>query len=211
MANPKIWTQLRAALAGFDAQYGERGIAEQLPDVPRGHVERVEAVVRAARAVLAADPNQYSIWRSSPASIWAYAYNAAVNYGSGRAHKKMWDLIRALNDNMRQEGKAKMDELVELGIIDSYTECPSECCMRPGGLFHAKDCPNEYNTEFRRQIRERVREQLPEPQTHYFSGISLVGEARDHRLDMILPLVQQHNHRDPIGNPITCQEAGCDA
>jgi hypothetical protein len=152
---------------------------------------------------------EYDERAMSRANVWACAYNAAVNYGSERANKKMWDLIRALNDDMRLDGKAKMDELVDLGIIDSYTECSPECCMRPGGLFHADGCPNESNTEFMREIESKTREQLPEPQRAKFISINLVGRGRDRRLAIVLPYVQPHEHRDPIGNLLTCKQAGC--
>lgn len=142
-------------------------------------------------------------------NVWACAYNAAVNHGGERAHRKMWDLIRAINENMRLEGKAKMDELVKLGIIDGYIECPPQCCMRPGGLFHADGCQNESNSEFIRGIWTKTRERLPEPQRVKFISIGLVGHGRDSRLDAILPLVQAHRHTDPIGNLLTCDEAGC--
>lgn len=46
-------TDMRAALAGYDAQFGERPIGEQHPELPRGCVERVEAIVRALRRELA--------------------------------------------------------------------------------------------------------------------------------------------------------------
>lgn len=43
--------RLRVALAGYDAQYGKRSIGEQYPDLPSGAVERIEALVEAARGV----------------------------------------------------------------------------------------------------------------------------------------------------------------
>ena len=51
LRNPVVTTQrmmLRAAIAGYDAQYGERAIDEQ-HDVPAGCANRVEAVVESAR------------------------------------------------------------------------------------------------------------------------------------------------------------------
>lgn len=53
LPTPSVHTQMWAALAGYDAQYGRRSLAEQRPELPRGHVERVEAVVGAARLGLA--------------------------------------------------------------------------------------------------------------------------------------------------------------
>lgn len=44
--------RLRPALAGYDAQYGRRSLGEQLPDLPQGHCQRIEAVVEAARSAL---------------------------------------------------------------------------------------------------------------------------------------------------------------
>lgn len=48
-----VYVGLKAALKGYDVQYGEVPLAEQRPELPLGHVQRVEAVVRAARAALA--------------------------------------------------------------------------------------------------------------------------------------------------------------
>ena len=108
------------------------------------------------------------------ASLMACAYNAAVNYGSDRAAKKMGDLVRAINHYERIEGVVKLDFLVSKGVIDSYTECPDECEMRPGGLFHADGCENDFNHPVSRARRERAREMLPERQT-YAASVSLVG------------------------------------
>lgn len=47
-----VYIGLKAALKGYDVQYGEIPLAEQRPELPRGHVQRVEAVVRAAREAL---------------------------------------------------------------------------------------------------------------------------------------------------------------
>lgn len=54
------------------------------------------------------------------ASLMACAYNAAVNYGSGRAAKKMGDLVRAINYYERIEGVVKLDFLVSKGVIEGY-------------------------------------------------------------------------------------------
>lgn len=43
--------ELRAALAAYDAQYGKRAIGEQHA-IPSGAVQRIEAVVAAARVAL---------------------------------------------------------------------------------------------------------------------------------------------------------------
>lgn len=74
----------------------------------------------------------------SRANLRACAYNAAVNWGTGRATKKMRDLLLAINLNERLEGAAKMDELVRLGAIKTYDMCPSECRVFPGGMRHAE-------------------------------------------------------------------------
>lgn len=110
----------------------------------------------------------------SEANLRACAYNAAVNYGSGRAAKKMGDLVRAINAFERIEGVVKLDYLVSKGVIESYTTCPAECEMRPGGLFHAEGCENDSNHPVSRQRREKARELLPERQT-YAANVSLVG------------------------------------
>jgi hypothetical protein len=107
-------------------------------------------------------------------SLMACAYNAAVNYGSDRAAKKMRDLVRAINHYERAEGVVKLDYLVSKGVIDSYTACLAECEMRPGGLFHAPGCENDSNHPISRARRERAREMLPERQT-YAANVSLVG------------------------------------
>lgn len=44
-------TKLKAALAGYDAQYGASPIGEQL-GIPKGHADRIEALVREARAIV---------------------------------------------------------------------------------------------------------------------------------------------------------------
>lgn len=43
----KLW----AALQGYHAQYGKVPIAEQL-NIPQGHADRIEAVVKAAEEML---------------------------------------------------------------------------------------------------------------------------------------------------------------
>lgn len=111
------------------------------------------------------------------ANLMACAYNAAVNYGSGRAGKKMGDLIQAINIFERVEGTVKLDFLVSKGVIESYTNCPAECVVRPGGLFHVPDCENDYNHPVSRQRHERAREMLPERQT-YAASVSLVGDPQ---------------------------------
>jgi hypothetical protein len=108
------------------------------------------------------------------ANFMACAYNAAVNYGSGRAAKKMGDLVRAINYYQRTVGVVKLDFLVSKGVIESYTECPDGCEMRPGGLFHVQDCENDSNHPVARARQERAREMLPERQAHAASVI-LVG------------------------------------
>lgn len=108
------------------------------------------------------------------ANLMACAYNAAVNYGSGRAAKKMGDLVRAINHFERIEGVAKLDYLVSKGVIEGYVDCPDGCVIRPGGLFHVPDCENDGNHPVSRQRRERAREMLPERQT-YAASVSLVG------------------------------------
>lgn len=102
---------------------------------------------------------EYQLARSN---LMACAYNAAVNYGSDRATKKMRHLIEAINYFERVEGTAKLDFLVSRGVIESYRNCPRECEIRPGGLFHEPGCENEANTEVSRQRHERTLDMLPE-------------------------------------------------
>jgi hypothetical protein len=113
--------------------------------------------------------------RFAAVTVQACAYNAAVNYGSGRADKKMRRLVEAINTHERAEGKAKLQFLVEKGVIDSFKPCPPECHFRPGGLFHARDCENDGNSEISRSRRRAAIEQLPEKWT-YAASPSLVGE-----------------------------------
>lgn len=167
-----------------------------------------EAIARYAESKLR-ELRHYPDLKMAEVDVHACAYNAAVNHGSGRANKKMWDLVRAINEYERLRNKAKLDELVKRGIIDSYEECPVGCCVRPGGLFHVEGCPNDFNSEWHRALRTKLRAQLPEHDAIHFQPSGLVGHARDRRLDMILPYAQKHDHRDPIGNALTCAEAGC--
>ena len=95
------------------------------------------------------------------ANLHACAYNAAVNYGSNRGVRKMGDLIRAINYYERAVGRAKLDLLVSKGVIVGYTRCPDECEIRPGGLFHAKDCENDCNHQVSKQRMQAATEQLP--------------------------------------------------
>lgn len=94
-------------------------------------------------------------------NVWACAYNAAVNYGTERGHRKMGDLIRALNASMRAQGKRQMEELLRLGVIESYTACPDGCEMRPGGLFHVEGCENDANHPVSRERQRKAMAQLP--------------------------------------------------
>lgn len=99
--------------------------------------------------------------RLARANYMACAYNAAVNYSSGRAHKKMVHLIEAINHYERVEGKVKLSQLIECGVIEGFTPCPAECEMRPGGLFHARGCENDSNHPVSRAREQRAREVLP--------------------------------------------------
>lgn len=113
--------------------------------------------------------------RLAQSSLYACAYNAAVNYGSDRAHKKMHHLVEAINNYERIEGRAKLQFLVDQGVIDSFKPChPTECHMRPGGLFHAKGCENDGNSEVSHARHAAVREKLPEP-LKWAAWPSLVG------------------------------------
>jgi hypothetical protein len=110
------------------------------------------------------------------ASLMACAYNAAVNYGTGRGVRKMGDLIRAINSCERAEGFVRLTRLVEQGIIESFTPCPAECEMRPGGLFHAQGCENDSNHPVYRARMDKVREVLPVAH-QWDAGVSLVGTS----------------------------------
>ena len=94
-------------------------------------------------------------------NLFACAYNAAVNYGSERGNKKMWGLVEALNDYLREEGRNKLQSLVDAGVIESFKPCTDECCMRPGGLFHARDCENDGNHPVYRARTEAAQMKLP--------------------------------------------------
>ena len=114
------------------------------------------------------------------ANYMACAYNAAVNSYPGnesRARRKMNDLVDAINYFQRVEGRAKLDWLMAQGVIDSYTPCPRECEMRPGGLFHAPDCENDSNSQVSRARHEAVVQQLPE-RFRWAAWPSLVGAAQ---------------------------------
>lgn len=117
--------------------------------------------------------------RLARANYMACAYNAAVNYGTHRGVRKMGDFIRAINYYERVEGHVKLDLLVAKGIITGYTLCPPECEMRPGGLFHAKDCENDHNHPVSKQRRQTAMEKLPGGRDGGAGGraadVSLVG------------------------------------
>lgn len=108
------------------------------------------------------------------ANLMACAYNAAVNHGNERAPKKMGDLIRAINHCERVEGFVKLTRLVEDGLIEGFTPCPDSCEMRPGGLFHVRDCENDSNHPIYRARMDRVREVLPVAH-QWDASVSLVG------------------------------------
>lgn len=108
------------------------------------------------------------------ANLMACAYNAAVNYGRERAAKKMGDLIRAINYCERVEGFVKLTRLVEQGLIEDFTPCPDGCEMRPGGLFHAAGCENDFNHPVSRARWDKVREVLPVAH-QWDAHVNLVG------------------------------------
>jgi hypothetical protein len=112
----------------------------------------------------------------SRVNLQACAYNAAVNWGSERATKKMHDLLAAINENQRLEGAAKMDELVELGAIKVYAACPGECRVFPGGLRHADGCRNDTNSDFMREVRDWA---YNNPKGMRYASIGLVGGRCD--------------------------------
>jgi hypothetical protein len=115
-------------------------------------------------------------WESN---LFACTYNAAVNYGSSRAHKKMMRLIEALNLYERAKGKEKLKILVKKGIIETYKSCPDECCIKPGGLFHAKGCENDPNHPVYRERQQKAKELLPGGKSGHdgwhASNVTLVG------------------------------------
>lgn len=108
------------------------------------------------------------------ANLMACAYNAAVNHGTDRGIRKMGDLIRAINSFERIEGRCKLDFLVAQGVIDGYELCPPGCEMRPGGLFHAGGCENDFNHPVARARRDKANELLPQRLT-YAAWPTLVG------------------------------------
>lgn len=68
--------RLWAAVAGYEAQYGEKSIGEQHPGLPSGAVERIEAVVNAATAIVRSELHQgftlvVAQLDSSYITIWA--------------------------------------------------------------------------------------------------------------------------------------------
>jgi hypothetical protein len=114
-------------------------------------------------------------------NLQACAWNAVVNYRSERATKKMGDLIRAVNWHHRAVGRVKLLELVEAGVIEEFEPCPDRCCIRPGGLFHAEGCENDYNSDVSKYRRERAVEMLPGGSDGHAgyraADVSLVGGA----------------------------------
>lgn len=115
------------------------------------------------------------------ADLLACAYNAAVNYGSGRAHKTMIDLLDAINRYERRKGRGKLEALVEAGVIESFMPCPPECVVKPGGLFHAKGCENEMNHPVYHGRQAKAREMLTRGTPHgvhdgyWDASVTLVG------------------------------------
>ena len=110
-------------------------------------------------------------------NVFACAYNAAVNYGTGRERKKMRDLIEALNSQLRIEGRAKLVYLTAKGVISGWTPCPRACEMRPGGLFHAEGCENNINHPVYRERTKLAQAKLTGEEGGYWTGsVSLVGE-----------------------------------
>lgn len=99
--------------------------------------------------------------RLARANFMACAYNAAVNHGTDRGVRKMRDLVRAINYYERCEGRVKLGLLAAAGIIAGYTPCPQECEFRPGGLFHARGCENDFNHPVSRARSQRACELLP--------------------------------------------------
>lgn len=138
-------------------------------------------------ASMTTTPFDFQAWeqdaevRMLRANFMACAYNAAVNYGSGRAHKKMVGLVEAINWYERAEGRAKLDQLVAHGVIDGYKPCAAGCEVRPGGLFHVGGCENDFNHPVRKARQQRAQEVLPGgPDGHAgwrAASVSLVGEA----------------------------------
>ncbi|HEY3116963.1 MAG TPA: hypothetical protein VGK54_09490 [Chloroflexota bacterium] len=120
--------------------------------------------------------------RLTEADYMACAYNAAVNSDVPRGAKKMRDLIQSINYHERIEGRAKLRYLVQKGIIDSFKGCPPECHMRPGGLFHAKDCENEPNHPIYRERQRKARAELPgKDEGWWVATVRLVAEPNEVR------------------------------
>jgi hypothetical protein len=113
------------------------------------------------------------------ANLLACTYNAVVNYGSGREAKKMRHLTEALNRYERTVGRTRLEALVEQGTVDSFTPCPPECEIRPGGLFHVDGCENDPNHEVYRSRQRRATEVLPGGPSGragwYAADVTLVG------------------------------------
>lgn len=119
--------------------------------------------------------------RLARANYMACAYNLAVNYGSSRELKKMHGLLRAINYYERVEGAVKLELLVQKGVIDYFTPCPSGCVVRPGGLFHDAGCENDCNHPVSKDRQQKAREMLPGGRDGNAgwraASVSLVGNA----------------------------------
>lgn len=113
------------------------------------------------------------------ANLFACAYNAFVNSDCERGRRKMGDLGRALNYEERVKGRWKLEELVRRGIIESFVPCAKECVVRPGGLFHVKDCPNGGNSPESKARRRAVYDALPAKDQH-LGYSAIVGGPQEH-------------------------------
>ena len=119
-------------------------------------------------------------WESHPelltaeANLHACAYNAAVNHGTQRGVRKMGDLIRALNYYERVCGAARLQFLVNVGVIAEFSPCHDACEIRPGGLFHVDGCENDANHPVYRARRAAAADSLPAKKA-IAAEVTLVG------------------------------------
>lgn len=95
------------------------------------------------------------------ADLHACTYNAIVNHGTDRGVRKMADLTRSMNRYLRAEGREKLERLVHVGIIGTFTPCSEECEVRPGGLHHRIACENDMNHATYKERVRKCRELLP--------------------------------------------------
>lgn len=110
--------------------------------LPEGDDERGVARARLVEALAKLEAHWCAWCPVEVRDLYANAYNAFVNYGSGRERKKMGDLQRCLTSR-EPEVEQHFRDTNEWNAKQPLCARLPGCQIRPAGRFHDAECPVE--------------------------------------------------------------------